>query len=55
MYDESQTRNKLQVNNLTVNKGRTSGKVHLLDRSRCQRFHETMVAQFDTAKGVILP
>jgi hypothetical protein len=49
------TRNKLQFNNLTVGKGRTSSKVHLLDRSRCHRFHEGMVSQFDTAKGVILP
>jgi hypothetical protein len=76
MYDESQTRkklqaagaseievpcltevtrNKLQLCNLTVSKGRTSGKVHLLDRSRCRRFHDAMTAQFDTAKGVILP
>jgi hypothetical protein len=49
------TRNKLQMNNLTVSKGRTSPKVHLLDRSRCHRFHESMVAQFGKAKGVILP
>ncbi len=76
MYDESQTRkklqalgaieievpcltevtrNKLQFSNLTVNKGRTSSKVHLLDRSRCQRFHEEMIQQFDQAQGVILP
>src|SRR5277367_3754413 len=41
------TRNKLQFNNLTVSKGRTSSKVHLLDRSRCYRFHDAMVAQFD--------
>jgi hypothetical protein len=49
------TRNKLQFNNLTVSKGRTSSKVHLLDRSRCHRFHDGMVAQFDKARGVILP
>jgi len=49
------TRNELQVHNLTVNRGRSSNKVHLLDRSRCQRFHEEMVQQFDKAKGVILP
>ena len=76
MYDESQTRkklqalgaieievpcltevtrNKLQFSNLTVSKGRTSSKVHLLDRSRCQRFHEEMIQQFDQAQGVILP
>jgi len=49
------TRNKLQLSNLTVSKGRTSPKVHLLDRSRCQTFHEGMAAQFDKAKGEILP
>ena len=49
------TRNKLQLNNLTVGKGCTSSKVHLLDRSRCRRFHESMTVQFDQAKGVILP
>jgi hypothetical protein len=49
------TRNRLQLGNLTVGKGRTSPKVHLLDRSRCQRFHETMTAQFDQAKEVVLP
>ncbi|MCE0498506.1 MAG: hypothetical protein LV481_11230 [Methylacidiphilales bacterium] len=49
------TRNKLQMSNLTVSKGRTSPQVHLLDRSRCQTFHEAMMAQFDKAKGVILP
>lgn len=49
------TRNKLQFNNLTVSKGRTSNKVHLLDRSRCHRFHDAMMAQFDAAKRVILP
>ena len=49
------TRNKLQMANLTVRKGCASPQVHLLDRSRCQTFHEEMTAQFDKAKGVILP
>jgi hypothetical protein len=49
------TRNKLQLDNLTVGRGRNSAKVHLLDRSRCQTFHAGMAAQFDKAKGVILP
>lgn len=49
------TRNKLQMANLTVSKGCASSQVHLLDRSRCQTFHEEMMAQFDKAKGVILP
>jgi len=49
------TRNKLQMCNLTVSKGCASPIVHLLDRSRCQTFHQAMAAQFDKAKGVILP
>jgi hypothetical protein len=49
------TRNKLQLDNLTVGKGRNAPKVHLLDRSRCQTFHAGMAAQFDKAKGLILP
>ena len=49
------TRNKLQMSNLTVSKGCTSPEVHLLDRSRCQTFHGEMAAQFEKAKGVILP
>jgi hypothetical protein len=49
------TRNKLQLDNLTVGKGRNSSKVHLLDRSRCQTFHAAMTVQFDKAKGLILP
>ena len=49
------TRNKLQLNNLTVGRGRTSDKMHLLDRSRCRRFYESMTGQFDQAIEVILP
>ena len=49
------TRNKLQLSNLTVSKGRSSTKIHLLDRSRCETFHEWMASEFDKAKGVILP
>jgi len=49
------TRNKLQMNNLTVGKGRASTKVHILDRCRCNRFHEFMAMQFDKAKEVIQP
>jgi hypothetical protein len=43
------------MTNLTVSKGCTSPEVHLLDRSRCQTFHAEMAAQFEKAKGVILP
>jgi hypothetical protein len=49
------TRNKLQMSNLTVRKGCSSTSLHLLDRSRCQTFHQAMTFQFDKAKGVILP
>jgi hypothetical protein len=49
------TRNKLQLSNLTVGKGRSSTKIHLLDRCRCNRFHEFMTTQFDKAREVILP
>lgn len=49
------TRNKLQMANLTVSKGTTSPQVHLLDRSRCQTFHDAMKEQFDRAKGTLLP
>jgi hypothetical protein len=49
------TRNKLQMSNLTVRKGCASTNLHLLDRSRCQTFHQAMISQFEKAKGVILP
>ena len=49
------TRNKLQMSNLTVRKGCSSSSLHLLDRSRCQTFHQAMTSQFEKAKGVILP
>ncbi len=49
------TRNKLQMANLTVSKGTTSSQVHLLDRSRCQAFHDAMKTQFDRAKQTIRP
>jgi hypothetical protein len=49
------TRNKLQMSNLTVRQGCSSTSLHLLDRSRCQTFHQAMTFQFEKAKGVILP
>lgn len=48
------TRNRLQAENLTVGRGRTSEKLHLLDRSRCVRFHDQMRGQFDTARRMLL-
>ena len=49
------TKNRLQMANLTVGAGRTSEKLHLLDRSRCMRFHDYMQNQFDTARTLLAP
>jgi len=49
------TKNRLQMANLTVGAGRTSEKLHLLDRSRCVRFHAYMQNQFDTARTLLAP
>lgn len=49
------TRNRLQLANLTVGRGRTAPELHLLDRSRCVRFHERMAGVFTNAAGLILP
>ena len=49
------TRSKLQLNNLTVGKGRTASKIHLLDRSRCQRFYEKIEAELEKARSLVLP
>lgn len=48
------TRNRLQAENLTVGRGRTSDKLHLLDRSRCVRFHEQMCSEFEKARKILL-
>ena len=47
------TRNRLQLANLTVARGRTSEKLHILDRSRCVRFHERMAAEFAKAEPLL--
>jgi len=47
------TRNKLQFFNLTVSKGSASDKLHLLDRTRCARFHDLMSSQFGKAKDLL--
>jgi hypothetical protein len=47
------TRNRLQAENLTVGRGRTSEKLHLLDRSRCIRFHDQMRAEFEKARKIL--
>ena len=48
------TRNQLQAANLTVGCGRTSGKLHLLDRSRCVRFHTHMAGEFAKARELLI-
>jgi len=48
------TRNRLQGANLTVGRGRTSDRLHLLDRSRCVRFHERMEAEFERARELLI-
>jgi hypothetical protein len=49
------TKNRLQAFNLTVGKGRTSDKLHLLDQSRCVRFHSYMQNQLDNARTLLAP
>jgi hypothetical protein len=48
------TRNRLQQANLTVGRGRTADQLHLLDRSRCVRYHERMVGEFTKARGLLI-
>lgn len=43
------TRNRLQLANLTVARGRTAEKLHILDRSRCVRFHQLIAQEFAKA------
>ena len=49
------TRNRLQALNLTVGRGQTAPALHLLDRSRCVRFHAHMAAQFSKARELLIP
>lgn len=48
------TSHRLQTANLTVGKGRTASQLHLLDRSRCVRFHTHMAAEFVKARELLL-
>lgn len=48
------TRNQLQAANLTVGRGRTAAKLHLLDRSRCVRFHTHMAGEFAKARELLI-
>jgi hypothetical protein len=49
------TKNQLQKFNLTVGHGRSSEKLHILDQSRCVRFHAYMQNEFDTARTLLAP
>ena len=49
------TKNRLQTFNLTVGRGRSSDKLHLLDQSRCLRFHAYMQNQFDKVRTLLAP
>jgi hypothetical protein len=44
----------LQTANLTVGKGRTASVLHLLDRSRCIRFHTHMAGEFAKARDLLI-
>lgn len=48
------TRNRLQQSNLTVGRGRNAEQLHLLDRSRCVRFHERMAGEFGKARQILI-
>jgi len=48
------TRNRLQEANLTVGRGQTSDQLHILDRSRCLRYHELMATEFAKAKDLLI-
>jgi hypothetical protein len=47
------TRNRLQMANLTVGRGRDAAELHLLDRSRCVRYHHMITAEFEKARSLI--
>ncbi len=49
------TRNRLQLADLTVGRGCSAEGLHLLDRSRCVRYHALMAAGFDKAREFLLP
>ncbi|MDR1280500.1 MAG: hypothetical protein LBK99_06725 [Opitutaceae bacterium] len=49
------TRNRLQRANLTVGRGRLAETLHLLDCSRCVRFHDRMAAEFGKAGRLLVP
>ncbi len=48
------TRNRLQQANLTVGRGRTAEELHVLDRSRCVRYHDRMAVEFTKARALLI-
>ncbi len=48
------TRHQLQSANLTVGNGRTAARLHLLDRSRCVRFHAHMAGEFARSRELLV-
>lgn len=48
------TRNALQRANLTVARGREAEQLHILDRSRCIRYHERMAQEFAKAAALLV-
>ena len=52
--DDAQLRQlRLQQANLTVGRGRRSDALHLLDRSRCERYHDRMKGEFQKARELL--
>lgn len=47
------TRNRLQLANLTVGRGRHAEALHLLDRSRCARYHAQLAGEFEQAREIL--
>ncbi len=47
------TRNRLQLANLTVGRGRHAEGLHLLDRSRCTRYHAQLAEEFAKAREIL--
>lgn len=47
------TRNRLQLSNLTVGRGRRAEGLHILDRSRCVRYHAQLAGEFAKAREIL--
>ncbi len=55
LFAQSKARQRLQTANLTVGRGRSADELHLLDRSRCIRFHARMQEEFGKAGALLIP